>query len=120
MRNQNYRVRIKPKVKLKIALLVSSLFAALFALLWFFVNTDYFGSADKYEFRSSFAIEPISIRKTGKYPYYEVGRFKLPTGEVSEFQLNEKMTDDSRYCFMRVFKNEKFVRYQLVDYKNCI
>jgi hypothetical protein len=120
MRNQNYRVRIKPKIKLKLALLTVSLISVLSVTLWFVINSDLYKSVDKFEFKSPVSIKPLSIRKAGKYPHYDLAKFKLPSGELSEIQVNTDMAVNSKYCFSSVYKNGKFTKYQLVAYKNCI
>jgi hypothetical protein len=120
MRNQNYRVRIKPIVKLKLALLTLFIISVLSIILWFFIKSDFYNSADVIEFKSPIAIEPINIRKAGKYPYYDLAKFKLPSGEFTEIQVNTEMAVVSKYCFSSVYKNGRFTKYQLVAYKNCI
>ncbi|CAH9058222.1 hypothetical protein PSECIP111854_02159 [Pseudoalteromonas sp. CIP111854] len=120
MRNQNYRVRIKPKIKLKLAVLTLVIISALFFLLWLFIKSDFYNSTDIFEFKTPLAIEPINIRKAGKYPHYDLAKFKLPSGEFTEIQVNTEMAVNNKYCFSRVYKNGKFTRYQIVAYKNCI
>lgn len=120
MQNQNYRVRIKPKIKLKLAMLTLVIISVLFVTFWFFVNSDLYKSVDKFEFKTAISIKPINIRKAGKYPYYDLAKFKLPTGEISEIEINKEMAVDSKFCFVSVFKNGKFNKYQLVAYNDCI
>lgn len=120
MRNQDYRVRIKPIVKLKLALLTLVIISVLSIFLWFFIKSDFYNSADTFEFKSPIAIEPINIRKAGKYPHYDLAKFKLPSGELAEIQVNTEMAVNSKYCFSSVHKNGKFTKYQIVAYKNCI
>ena len=120
MRNQNYRVRIKPRVKLKLALLTLVIISALSIILWFFIKSGFYNSVDTFEFKLPLAIEPINIRKAGKYPHFDLAKFKLPSGEFTEIQVNTEMAVNSKYCFSSVYKNGKFIKYQLVAYKNCI
>jgi len=120
MRNQKYRVKIKPKVKLKLALLTLVIISVLSIILWLFINSDLYNSVNKFEFKSTFAIEPINIRKAGKYPHYNFAKFKLPSGKFTEIQVNTEMAVNSKYCFSSVYKDGKFIKYQLVAYKNCI
>jgi hypothetical protein len=89
-------------------------------ILWFFINSDFYNSIDKFEFKSPVAIKPLSIRKAGKYPHYDLAKFKLPSGDFSEVQVNTDMAVDSKYCFSSIYKNGKFTKHQLVAYKNCI
>jgi len=120
MRNHNYRVIIKPNIKLKLAFLTFSLISVLSVILWFVINSDFYNSSDKFEFKSPVAIKPLSIRKAGKFPHYDFAKFKLPSGEVTEIQVNTDMAVDSKYCFSSVYKNGKFSKYQLVAFKKCI
>ena len=120
MNNQNYRVRIKPKVKLKLALLALVIISVLFIVLWFFSKTDFYNSVDQFEFKSPFTIEPINIRKVGKYPHSDLARFKLPSGEFKNMLVNTEMAVNSKYCFRSVYKNGEFIKYQIITYKNCI
>jgi len=89
-------------------------------ILWFVINSDFYNSSDKFEFKSPVAIKPLSIRKAGKFPHYDFAKFKLPSGEVTEIQVNTDMAVDSKYCFSSVYKNGKFSKYQLVAFKKCI
>jgi len=120
MRNQNYRVRIKTIVKLKLALLILVLISVLTIILCFLIKSDFYNSVETFEFKSPIAIEPINIRKAGKYPHYDLAKFKLPSGEFTEIQVNTEMSVNSKYCFSSVHKDGKFTKYQLVAYKNCI
>ena len=120
MPNQNYRVRIKPHIKLKLALCFFALVAVLSIVLWFFINSNFYNSVDNFEFKQTFTAKPISIRKSGKYHFHDLAMFKMPSGEYKEVKVNANTAVNENYCFSHVYKNGKFIKYQLVTYKNCI
>lgn len=117
---QKYRVRIKSIIKLKLALLTFGSISVLTIVLWFFINSDFYKSVDKFEFKSPITIKPLSVRKVGKYPHYDLAQFKLPSGNFVEIQVNTDMAIDSKYCLNSVYKNGEFFKYQIVAFNNCI
>jgi len=120
MKILNYRVLIKPHIKLKLALCFFALVTVLSVFLWFFINTDFFNSVDKFEFKPTFTAKAISIRQSGKYHFHDLAMFKMPSGEYEEYKVDTEMAVNDNYCFSHVYKNGKFIKYQLVTYRNCI